>query len=356
MEVARIYYNAAKALGLRVVESSDYDGFTLSIGNSKYRFIESLTPLNNETSALFSANKYMSNKIMRENGIPVANSVRISKDSYTVELLHKVTSSLSFPVVVKPMSWTARGKDVICNVPNFKSMKVNIETLLKSHDDIVVEEFHGGMTVYRALVFNNKVIATISREPPYVMGNGLDTISSLIKVENKRRENSASFTENIEPNIEMDYCLNEQGLSLSAIPPKGTKVYLAHTVTTGRGATIVNSKVKICKENKGLLIKVARVLNLRLAGIDIICKDLSKPIVDTGGIIVEANYHPHTYLHAYDDMVAIKVMKYFIYKHPISYIYEKVIKAQDFNTFLRVTGVLLFIGIFCNPSIWAGAL
>ena len=81
----------------------------------------------------------------------------------------------------------------------------------------------------------------------------------------------------------------------------------------------------IIKENKNIILKAVKALDLELAGIDIECQDIQIPIPQSKGGILEANHAPSIRIHedgmgGKENFVSMKIMRSFIYKHPFSYI------------------------------------
>ena len=65
---------------------------------------------------------------------------------------------------------------------------------------------------------------------------------------------------------------------------------------------------------KKLAIKAAEALDLKLAGVDFLCKDISKPLKKRQGILLEVNEHPDISLHIFPQkgkprMVADQIIK-----------------------------------------------
>jgi hypothetical protein len=83
----------------------------------------------------------------------------------------------------------------------------------------------------------------------------------------------------------------------------------------------------MCKENRKLMTNVAKVLNLKLAGIDIECTDINTPLSLSQGVILDVNHRPSMVIHELPligtpQPVTKKIMRSFIFRHPFTYLYS----------------------------------
>ena len=89
----------------------------------------------------------------------------------------------------------------------------------------------------------------------------------------------------------------EQGFALDAVPPKGTRVFLKRTGNMSTGGISIDRTEEIHPENQEIAEQAAKVIGLDIAGIDFICPDISVPVRETGGGIVEVNAAPGFRMH-----------------------------------------------------------
>ncbi len=128
---------------------------------------------------------------------------------------------------------------------------------------------------------------------------------------------------------ECHVCLSEQGFNLDYIPNAGKKVRLGYTSNASRGGTFSTVPTHaICKENSKLMIRVAKLFDLKLVGIDIECEDITRPIESSPrNVIIEVNYTPSIRVHenplsGKPNPVTKKIIRQFILRHPLSYCYS----------------------------------
>ncbi|MFO0884728.1 MAG: hypothetical protein U0894_11175 [Pirellulales bacterium] len=156
---------------------------------------------------------------------------------------------------------------------------------------IVVERFAHGHD-YRMLVIGNKLVAAARREPPHVIGDGKSTIEALVaKVnEDPRRSDGHSTVLSI---IKLDAIaqsvLAEQGFTPTSVPGEGVSVLIRRNANLSTGGTAVDVTDEVHPSVAEQAVDAARVIGLDIAGIDVICEDISRPLAEQGGIVCEVN-------------------------------------------------------------------
>ena len=284
------------------------------------------TPLNNHTSVVLSSNKTITNHFLREHGIPTPKGISLIKPLFNIHNLMALVKDLKFPVVLKPQIWSGLGVNVICNIPHVKALYYECERLFNLYHELHIEEFYRDLNSYRVLILDGKIIDVIARESAHVIGNGRNTLEQLVNEENANRAKVSDFLKPMLFDEEANYCLQEQKVTPQSVPRMGQKIVINYTSNASRGGSIKSMPVSMCKKNKQLLLKVAKLLNLQFVGIDIECKSLDYPINETGGVILEANHNPSTRIHqegvgGSSKMITAKVIRSLILRHPISYLY-----------------------------------
>lgn len=345
-----LYYKSALKLLMPVEKVAEIDGFKLTLGNNYYYFRGYEAPFNNRISCSIAANKYEANKLLAKYDIPVPKSTAIHQDNFTEDNLKQAIINLKFPLVIKP-SWGSMGFGVICSVPNFECLYKEAEALINYHELLSIEEFHGGLQSYRVTIFKNKILAVSKRYPAQVIGDGKHTIKELVEIENNKRTKLKDYLKPIVFDSEVLYRLHELDLTTETIIPKNETIFLSHTTNAARGGRSENISEYICKENKLLFKNILKILNLKIAGIDLECKNLATPIINQGGVIIEINSNPSMRIHednAYGKPINItkKLMLSFIFKHPISYINYLLTKTKIGEYLTMSILLILFICIY----------
>jgi D-alanine-D-alanine ligase-like ATP-grasp enzyme len=312
-------------LFLPVKPIDEINGFELKLRKNHYLFCENETPFNNTSSARIAVDKYCSNKLLEMAGIPVPKAIFLQINEFQQGTYEEKIASLNFPLVIKPVDGSL-GIGVLCNIQTLEELKKFLTNYFSLYQHVIIEEFHGKLKSYRVLVFNRRVIGVVLRHAASVVGDGTHNIEELIDLTNIMREKINPFLGPIVLDEESQIKLKELGLKADYIPSEGEQIVLCYTSNATRGGTYETLGKQICKENRKLLIRAATVLNLDLTGIDIECADINSPMTQSNGVIIEVNHRPSIRIHEFPlsgtpHIVTKKIMRSFIYRHPLSYLY-----------------------------------
>ena len=228
------------------------------------------------------------------------------------------------------------------------TLRAYLDDKKNHHKFITLEEFKLQPNAYRVLVFFNKVIGVTKRIPASIIGDGENTIRTLIALENKKRE-ALKKTVSLGPiriDKEVDIKLGEMGLTLDAIPKKDEKIFLCYGCNSTRGGSMISLGRKIGKENKKLFCRAAKALNLNIVGFDVVCENINIPFNGSNGFIIEANHNPDISIHeramsGVHNIVSKTILRRLIYQHPITYFCLRV--KSYFNTVIGRSMLLLML-------------
>jgi cyanophycin synthetase len=164
---------------------------------------------------------------------------------------------------------------------------------------IIVERYYQGND-YRVLVVDGKVVAVAQRVPAHVIGDGRSNLIELVE-ETNLDPRRGSGHENMLTRIEIDRnsidILKQQGYRLESIPKKGDICYLKATANLSTGGIAIDKTDEIHPENIWIAERVAQIIGLDIAGIDITAPDISRPLREVDGVIVEVNAAPGLRMH-----------------------------------------------------------
>lgn len=310
------YYKTAMALHLPTKYLPEIDCMMIELGKKNYMFTLSISPFNNHASIYLAKNKQACQLILKEKGFPVPKSATIEQNEFETNELKNLIKGLKFPLVIKPTHGTYGGEGVQCNIQDIINLEHLLQFNLKRYQSMHVEEFYQGLREYRVLLFKNRILGIVERVPLRVIGDGASTIEQLFTQVNNTRIESLHLDEN---------CLREQGLTLQSTPALNEAIRLVYPVNHAQGGSVHALSKKIPTVNKAYCEKIAKLLDLELVGLDIMCEDINKSFNKTPWLILEANFGPDLNLHESPETgtktaVSKIILKTLIRRHPFSYI------------------------------------
>ncbi|MDT9341493.1 cyanophycin synthetase [Trichodesmium erythraeum 21-75] len=256
--------------------------------------------LSNQTGILgveLACDKEGTKRILKDAGVPVP---RGTVASYFDELQDAIEYVGGYPIVIKPLDGN-HGRGITIDVKNWQEAEEAYDLARKASKTktVIVERYYTGKD-HRVLVVNGKVVAVAERVPAHVVGNGKSTIAELIE-ETNRDPQRGDGHDNILTRITVDKSaldiLGKQGYSIDSIPLKGKKCFLRATANLSTGGIAVDRTDEIHPENVWLLSRVAKIIGLDIAGIDVVTEDISQPLREVEGVIVEVNAAPGFRMH-----------------------------------------------------------
>jgi cyanophycin synthetase len=266
----------------------------LGYGVNQMRFQATITCKTSNIAVDLACNKEQTKKILSDAAIPVASG-DICVDAEDLELTIK---KIGYPIVLKPLDGN-HGKGASINVNTWEDALAGLEFAKKYSRRVIVEKFITGHD-FRILVIDNKMVAAAQRVPANVVGDGKQNIQQLIDETNKDPRRGYGH-ENVLTEITVDRdttdLLAKKNYTLETIPAKAEVVYLKSTANLSTGGTSIDITDMIHPENIFLAERIARVIGLDVCGIDIMAKNLTQPLKETGGVILEVNAAPGFRMH-----------------------------------------------------------
>ncbi|MBL7885307.1 MAG: cyanophycin synthetase [Flavobacterium sp.] len=266
----------------------------LGYGVNQMRFQATITCKTSNIAVDIACNKEETKRMLDMASIPVASG-GICVDE---EDLENVIKKIGFPIVIKPLDGN-HGKGASINVKNMEDAKAGLEYAKKYSRRVIVEKFITGYD-FRVLIIDNKLVAAAKREPAHVKGDGRQTIQQLIDETNKDPRRGYGH-ENVLTEIDVDRdtqdLLDKLGYTLETVPRKDEVVYLKSTANLSTGGTSIDVTDMMHPENIFLCERISRVIGLDICGVDIMAENLTQPLKENGGCILEVNAAPGFRMH-----------------------------------------------------------
>ena len=236
--------------------------------------------------------------ILGDAGVPVPKGTVIQ---YLDELERAIEDVGGYPIVIKPLDGN-HGRGITIEIDNWTEAETAYDLASKASKtrSVIVERYYRGSD-HRVLVINGKVIAVAERIPAHVVGDGNSTIQKLIDLTNCD-PNRGDGHDNILTKITVDQTaetvLAKQGYDLDTVLAVNEIAYLRATANLSTGGIAIDRTDEIHPENIWLAKRVAKIIGLDIAGIDIVTPDISKPLREVDGVVVEVNAAPGFRMHA----------------------------------------------------------
>ncbi len=205
---------------------------------------------------------------------------------------------IGLPVVVKPQDGN-QGKGISVNLTTEEQIRQAYRVAIEFRDNIMVERFLPGHD-YRLLVIGDKLIAAARREPPLVIGDGTHSVRELVDIVNsdpRRSDGHATSLTKIRFDDIALARLAEQGYTADSVPERGARVILRNNANLSTGGTATDVTDDVHPELAAAAVAAAQTVGLDIAGIDVVCETMLKPLEAQGGGIVEVNAAPGLRMH-----------------------------------------------------------
>lgn len=266
----------------------------LGYGVNQKRFQATITEATSSIAVDIACNKELTKKMLDDSAIPVPKGSLISEESE----LQSVIDKIGYPIVLKPLNGNhGRGQSI--NVKDWETAKIGLQHAKQVSSKVIVEKYITGCD-FRVLVINHKIVAAARRVPAHIVGDGENTIQYLINKENKNPRRGYGH-ENVLTEITIDKdtedLLGKLNYTLQTIPQKGEIVYLKSTANLSTGGTSIDVTDLIHPENILMCERISKIVGLDICGIDIMAINLTQPLRETGGAVLEVNAAPGFRMH-----------------------------------------------------------
>lgn len=245
------------------------------------------------------ADKERTKKILSENFIPVPEGDTV----YDTKELWEAVSKFGFPLVIKPLDGN-HGRGITTNIRSNEQVLKAFELAKKISDDVIIERYFAGSD-YRFLLINFKVEAVARRVPAMVIGDGKTTIRELIQKTNadpNRGEHHEKVLTKIKIDGQSDIKLQQKGYTYDTILPDEEILFLKDAANLSSGGTARDVTDIVHPHNIFLAERIARLMNLDICGIDAIVNDITNPITQNNGAVLEVNAAPGFRMHLSPEM------------------------------------------------------
>ncbi len=276
------------------IRLNDQSLVQLGYGINQKRIQATTTVNTNMISVDIAGDKAATKKLLGDMGVPVPKGYRIRD----IDDLEDTLDRVGYPAVIKPLDGN-HGKGATIGILNLEDAAIAFEKAKEYSRWVIVEQQLIGSD-FRALVVNNRLIAVAKRIPAHVLGDGKQTIAELVE-ETNRDPRRGFGHENVLTLIDIDQqsmrLIQNAGYTLDSVLKKGEVLFLKTTANISTGGTAIDVTDEVHPENVFLFERIARIIGLDVAGIDVIAENVAQPLRDIRGGIIEVNAAPGFRMH-----------------------------------------------------------
>ena len=251
------------------------------------------TAESDSTSAIaesIAQDKQLTKTMLKSSGIPVPEGREVDSPEDAWEAAKEIAAA----VVVKPVD-ANHGRGVFMDLTEEQQIKKAYTEALKEGSGVIVERFASG-SEHRLLVVGKRLVAAAAGDAASVIGDGEHSIRELIELQinsdPRRGDDESQPLNTVLVDALTTIEIEHQGYKPDSIPAKGIKVIVRRNDNLTRDVTdIIHPTVA---EHA---IMAAQIVGLDIAGIDLVVGDISRPLEDQGGVIVEVNAGPGLLMH-----------------------------------------------------------
>lgn len=284
--------NAASERNIPSIRLTEGNLVQLGYGARQHRIWTAETDKTSAIAESIASDKDITKTLLQACGVPIPEGRLVENPQDAWEAAEEI----GVPIVVKPID-ANHGRGVSTELMTQAEVEAAYELAINEGSGVIVERFVRG-NEHRLLVVGGKLAAAARGESALVVGDGRSTIRVLIDNQlniDPRRGITEDYPLNLilldeDPAVRFE--LSRQGLKHDSIPQDGQKVMVQRNGNVAFDVTdLVHPSVAAAAE------LAARVIGLDIAGVDLVAEDISRPLNEQGGAVVEVNAGPGLLMH-----------------------------------------------------------
>jgi cyanophycin synthetase len=262
----------------------------LGWGAHMERMDSSFTGRTGNLAARIARQKLQTTRVLQEGGVPVPRAALSQSWDKALDLAKK----LNWPVVIKPSNQD-QGAGVVPGICDEETLRRAFDGAAKLSPGAVIVEKHIAGDDHRMLVVGGKLLMATKRIPGGVTGDGMSAVAQLVAQVNadpRRGTSKRSMLIALTLDEEAQRCLAGQKLTVESVPAAGRFVHLRQIANISAGGTAEDVTTKVHPDNRVVAERAARLVGLDIAGVDLLCPDISRSWREVGGAVCEVNGQP----------------------------------------------------------------
>ena len=268
----------------------------LGYGKNQERIRATMTGQTGSLAVDFAQDKWETKSLLENHGVPVPKGIETSRYKSAKAAIKRI----GYPLVIKPSDGN-HGRGITVGVNNEEHFEIAYEAALKQSKNgyVIIEQMLAGAD-FRFLVINGTLVAAAKRIPAHVRGNGKLSIQQLIDKENEnplRGYGHENVLTEIDVDSQTERLIADAGYRLDSVLDKGEILYLKTTANLSTGGTAIDILDSVHPANVHIAERAIKIIGLDIGGVDIVAPDVTTPLPENGGGIVEINAAPGFRMH-----------------------------------------------------------
>ena len=284
----------AASRGIPWIRLNKYSLCQLGYGANQKRIQATVTSETSSIGVELACDKEDTKYLLEQAEIAVPRGDIISRESSLEEACRYV----GYPLVIKPIDGN-HGRGITVDIQSYEDAVIAFHAAKEVSSRVIVEKYITGED-HRLLVINHVLVAAAKRTPAHVIGDGKSTVEELIIEVNKDPRRGYGH-ENVLTMITINdltkTIIKDAGYNLDSVLPKGERLLLKDTANLSTGGTAEDITDIVHPANVSMAERISKIIDLDICGIDIMTDDISKPLSETGGAILEVNAGPGFRMH-----------------------------------------------------------
>lgn len=286
--------DAADAKPRRIphIRLNDGNLVQLGYGAASRRIWTAETDLTGAIAESIACDKDLTKTLLAACGVPVPEGRMVENPDDAWEAAQEI----GLPVVVKPYDGN-HGRGVSLDLMSEEEVKAAYAVAEAEGSGVMVERYVRGEE-HRLLVVGERVVAACKGESIFITGDGRSTVRELIDSQlntDPRRGDAEEFpleTIDFDKDALVQLILRRQGFGGDDVPSDGQRLLVQRT-----GTYAIDVTDEVHPETARIACLAAKVVGLDIAGIDLVVEDISRPLDEQRGAIVEVNAGPSLLMH-----------------------------------------------------------
>ncbi len=284
----------AKSRGIPWIRLNKYSLVQLGYGANQKRIQATVTSETSSIGVELACDKEDTKYLLEQAEVEVPRGDIISREGSVEDACRYV----GYPLVIKPIDGN-HGRGITVDINSYEDALEAFKVAKEVSRRVIVEKYITGED-YRLLVINNNFVAAAKRTPAHVVGDGKSTIEELVEEVNKdprRGYGHEKVLTAITINNLTKTIISDAGYTADSVLKEGERLILKDTANLSTGGTAEDLTDIVHPANVSMAERISKIIDLDICGIDIMTSDISQPLSDTGGAVLEVNAGPGFRMH-----------------------------------------------------------